>query len=94
VLTVTSIYIRIKASYDTGHLASGRAKLVGPNEADRPCKVGSRRVCRLKNIRPLSSSVNLSELEYTDTYKPPKTYLGILKLRYGNRKIRETLEDL
>jgi hypothetical protein len=51
VLTVTALYIRIKASCDTGHLVSGRPNLVGPKEAERPCKVGSRRVCRLKYNR-------------------------------------------
>lgn len=50
-LRFTSFYVRIKASYDTGHLASGRSNLVGPREVARPCKVGSRRVCRLKNVR-------------------------------------------
>jgi len=48
--------MRVKASYDTGHLASGRPNLVGPNEATRPCNLCSRRGCRLKNIR---SSIKL-----------------------------------
>jgi hypothetical protein len=48
VVTVTALDVRIKASCDTGHLASGRPNLVGPKEAERPCKVGSRIVCRLK----------------------------------------------
>jgi hypothetical protein len=39
------------ASYDTGHLASGRPQPVGPTEAEGPWKGGSRRVCRLEDIR-------------------------------------------